>query len=279
IPEIIYGTAFKFENSASLVEAALKAGFRAIDTAGSKSAYGEADVGRGIVAALGTGAFERKELYIQTKFSPFKPDKDPALYPYDTKKSITEQVEESVSSSLANLGVEYLDSLVLHSLYPDIEDTLIAWRAMETLVPSKVTSLGLSNIDLESLRRVCEIATVKPTAIQNRFTVDTVDKPNPQFPANLPYQLVTWDRDVREYCHQHGIAYAPWGLLWGSLDVLDGPGHVIEKASKEVGISKEIACYACMRTLGGCQISLLCGTSNEGRMHETLAGLAKVQRY
>jgi len=146
-------------------------------------------------------------------------------------------------------------------------------------VPSKVTSLGPSNIDLESLRRVCEIATVKPTAVQNRFTVDTVDKPNPQFPANLPYPLVTWDRDVREYCHQHGIAYAPWGLLWGSLDVLDGPGHVIEKASKEVGISKEIACYACMRSLGGCQISLLCGTSNEGRMHETLAGLAKVQRY
>ena len=34
IPDIIYGTAFKFENSASLVEAALLAGFRAIDTAG-----------------------------------------------------------------------------------------------------------------------------------------------------------------------------------------------------------------------------------------------------
>jgi diketogulonate reductase-like aldo/keto reductase len=301
IPEIIYGTAFKFENSASLVEAALKAGFRAIDTAGSKSAYREAEVGKGIAAALTTGSFERKELYvsiqsqcsvlniiaevsspqlqIQTKFSPFKPDKDPALYPYDTKNSIPEQVEESVVSSLANLGVEYLDSLVLHSLYPDIEDTLIAWRAMETLVPSKVTSLGLSNIDLESLRRVCEIATVKPTAVQNRFTVDTINKPNPQFPANLPYPLVTWDRDVREYCHQHGIAYAPWGLLWGSLDVLDGPGHVIEKASKEVGISKEIACYACMKSLGGCHISLLCGTSNEGRMHETLAGLEKVQRY
>ena len=64
IPDIIYGTAFKFDNSASLVEAALKAGFRAIDTAGSKSAYREADVGKGIAAALATGAFERKELYV-----------------------------------------------------------------------------------------------------------------------------------------------------------------------------------------------------------------------
>jgi diketogulonate reductase-like aldo/keto reductase len=66
IPEIIYGTAFKFDKSATLVEAALKAGFRAIDTAGSKSAYREALVGEGITAALATGTFERNELYVST---------------------------------------------------------------------------------------------------------------------------------------------------------------------------------------------------------------------
>ena len=48
IPEILYGTAFKFDKSKKLVEAALNAGFRAIDTAGSKSAYREALVGEGI---------------------------------------------------------------------------------------------------------------------------------------------------------------------------------------------------------------------------------------
>ena len=216
---------------------------------------------------------------IQTKFSPFKSGKDPALYPYDTTKSIPEQVAESVESSLVNLGVAYLDCLVLHSLYPDIQDTLTAWKAMETLVPSKVASLGVSNTDLQSLRRICEVAIVWPTAVQNRFTQDTIDRPNPAFPSDLPYPLVTFDRDVREYCRQQGIAYAPWGLLWGSLDVLDGPEQLISKAGQEVGISKEIACFACMRGLGGCQISILCGTSNEGRMHETLEGLAKVERY
>ncbi|CZR55544.1 uncharacterized protein PAC_05432 [Phialocephala subalpina] len=277
IPDIIYGTAFKFENSASLVEAALRAGFRAIDTAGSQSAYREALVGEGIVAALASGSVAREDLY--TKFSPFKPSEDPALYPYDTTKSIPEQVAESVSSSLANLNVTYIDCLVLHSLYPDIQDTLTAWKAMEALVPSKVTSLGLSNIDLNSLRRVCEMATVKPCAVQNRFTQDTVDKPNLAFPSNLPYPQVPFDRDVREYCRQHGIAYAPWGLLWGSLDVLDGPEKVTEKAGHELGVSKEIACFALMRSLGGCQISILCGTTNAARMRKTLEGLAKVQRY
>ena len=201
------------------------------------------------------------------------------MYPYDTKKSIPEQVEESVASSLVNLGVTYTDSLVLHSLYPDIQDTLTAWRAMEALVPSKVNSLGVSNIDVESLRRICEVATVKPSAVQNRFTHNTVDRPNPSFPSDLPYPLVTFDRDVRMYCQLHGIAYAPWGLLWSSFDVLDGPDHVIEKAGQQVEVSKEIACYALLRSLGGCQISILCGTTNEVRMQETLAGLAKVQRY
>jgi hypothetical protein len=98
-------------------------------------------------------------------------------------------------------------------------------------------------------------------------------------PSDLPYPLVIIDRDVHEYCRQHGMAYAPWGLLWGSLDALDGPEHVIEKAGQEVGVSKRIAWFACLRTLGGCQISILCGTTKEVRMHETLTGLAKADRY
>ena len=150
---------------------------------------------------------------------------------------------------------------------------------MEALVPSKVGSIGLSNADLESLRQVWDVATIKPSAVQNRFTRDTVDQPNPAFPSNLPYPVVTFDRDVREYCLQKGIAYAPWGLLWGSLDVLNGPEETIAKAGLELGISKEIACYALMTSLGGCKISLLCGTTNERRMHDTLEGLVKVRNY
>jgi diketogulonate reductase-like aldo/keto reductase len=69
IPEIIYGTAFKFGKSATVVEAALKADFRAIDTAGSQSAYREALVGEGIAAALASGSIERREFYISSPFS------------------------------------------------------------------------------------------------------------------------------------------------------------------------------------------------------------------
>lgn len=150
---------------------------------------------------------------------------------------------------------------------------------MEALVPSKVASLSVSNTDLESLRQLCKVAIIKPVTVQNRFTHDTIDRPDPTMPSNLPYPLVTFDRDVREYCQQHEIAYAPWGTLWGSLDFLDGPEQMMEKAGHELGFSKYIACYALMRSLGGCKLSILCGTTNEVRMRETLEGLANVQRY
>ena len=64
IPEIIYGTAFKFDKTAHLVEAALRAGFRGIDTAGSSHAYREALVGDGITVAMTSGDFSREDLYV-----------------------------------------------------------------------------------------------------------------------------------------------------------------------------------------------------------------------
>ena len=47
--------------------------------------------------------------------------------------------------SLANLGVEYVDSLVLHSPYPAHSDTMKAWRAMESAVEvGHARQLGIS---------------------------------------------------------------------------------------------------------------------------------------
>ncbi|KAH7408944.1 aldo/keto reductase [Cadophora sp. MPI-SDFR-AT-0126] len=276
IPEIIYGTAFKFDNTAPLVEAAIKAGFRAIDTAGAKGAYREAFVGEGIAAAIAAGACTRQDLYIQTKFSPYKPGKDPSMYQYDTASPIVCQVQESITSSLANLDTDYIDCLILHSVYPSMEDTMTAYRAMESLVPSKVHSLGLSNTSLLSLQHIYQASTIKPVTVQNRFTRDT--EPNPLFTPGLPNPLVPWDRDVRAYCHQMDIAYAPWGMLWGSLDDLDGDGRILEGFGKVVRLSREIVCFAALRSLEG-WVSPLCGTSNEGRMRETLEGLEKIERW
>ncbi|CRG91223.1 hypothetical protein PISL3812_08271 [Talaromyces islandicus] len=278
VPELIYGTAFKFDKTTRLVEQALKAGFRGIDTAGNKNAYSESLVGKGIAAAIASGDVSRDELYIQTKFTPFKEGRDVSIYPYDTTASIPEQIEQSVAASLRNLQTEYIDCLVLHSPYPNIEDTLTAWRAMETLVPSRVASLGLSNIGADSLRTVYESASIKPRLVQNRLTQDTIDKPTPNFPTNLPYPKVPFDRDVREYCHAQDILYMPWGLLWGNPSLLDNP-DIFEKMGGQLEVSKQVACFACFLRLKRCKTRILCGTSKEERMPETLDGLKKINGF
>lgn len=79
IPDIIYGTAFKFDDTASLTEAALKAGFRAIDTAANKPQYREAMVGEGIAAMLESGAVRRKDLFVGLLCDYFHDLPDPGL--------------------------------------------------------------------------------------------------------------------------------------------------------------------------------------------------------
>ena len=64
VPNLIYGTAFAFDKTTSLVEAALKAGFRAIDTAGALGAYREKLVGDGIRNCVDSGTIKRSDLFV-----------------------------------------------------------------------------------------------------------------------------------------------------------------------------------------------------------------------
>lgn len=65
IPRIVYGTAWKKERSANLVYQALKAGFRAIDTAAQPRHYNEALVGDGIRKAITEGVVKREDIYVR----------------------------------------------------------------------------------------------------------------------------------------------------------------------------------------------------------------------
>ena len=64
-PVLKYGTAWKKEATAELVEKAIKAGFRHIDTACQPRHYKESGVGDGWKAS----GIDRKDIWLQTKFS------------------------------------------------------------------------------------------------------------------------------------------------------------------------------------------------------------------
>src|SRR5207244_2787358 len=110
------------------------------------------------------GLAARKDLFLQTKFT-FRPGQDDRL-PYDPQASIPVQVEQSFTNSLEHLGVEVIDSYLLHG--PTQRAGLAradweAWRAMEAIHDSgRARMLGVSNFTLEQLQRLCQQARVRP---------------------------------------------------------------------------------------------------------------------
>ena len=143
IPGFLYGTAWKEEQTQRLTELALRAGFRGIDTANQRRHYHEAAVGHAISTSIASGLVRRDELFLQTKFT-FRDGQDHRL-PYDARAAVEVQVAQSFESSLDHLGVEYLDSYVLHG--PSVGRGLApadhaAWRAMEAVVNRRVPSVA-----------------------------------------------------------------------------------------------------------------------------------------
>ena len=89
MPSMIYGTAWKKDQTARLLLEALKAGFKGIDTACQPKHYCEALVGD----ALNLSGIDRSELYIQTKFTPLA-GQDPSAIPYDKDDSMESDGED-----------------------------------------------------------------------------------------------------------------------------------------------------------------------------------------
>ncbi len=204
----IYGTAWKEDATERLVRLALEAGFRAIDAANQRRHYFEAGVGAAITKALADGLVRRDELFLQTKFTYI--DSQDHRLPYDAKADAPTQVRQSFASSLEHLQVETIDSYVLHG--PSQGRGLGAvdfevWRTMEELHDSgKTRHVGLSNVALDQLQKLCGAARVRPSFVQNRCFART-----------------GWDSRVREFCRANGIVYQGFSLLTANVRELQHP--------------------------------------------------------
>ena len=208
VPQFLYGTAWKENETQRLTELALKQGFRGIDTANQRRHYHEVAVGQAISAAIARGLVTRDDLFLQTKFT-FKGGQDHRL-PYDPAAPIPIQVEQSFASSLKHLGIEVIDSFVLHGPSQRVglaPDDWAAWRVMEAIQGSgRAHLLGVSNISLEQLQSLCQEARVQPSFVQNRC-----------------YAVRGWDRRIREFCSAHEIVYQGFSLLTANREVLARP--------------------------------------------------------
>lgn len=206
VPSFLYGTAWKEAATQELTELAIAQGFRGIDTANQRKHYDEAAVGRGITAAMAGGKLTRDELFLQTKYT-FLRGQDHRL-PYNPTSPIAIQVQESFDSSLEHLGVDQIDSYVLHGPSRSVGLTTedwAAWQAMEKIHKGgRARLLGVSNVSLDQLKMLCMDAEVKPHFVQNRC-----------------FAVSGWDRAVRAFCKSNSIVYQGFSLLTANRGVLN----------------------------------------------------------
>src|SRR5262245_62908280 len=148
MPQIGLGTAsLEDEPVAPVVVAAIAAGYRHIDTA---YRYGnQSGVGRGIRA----GGVDREALFVTTKL--------------DGEFQGDDRAVAGLEECLRQLGLEYVDLLLIHWPLPQRDQYLSTWKTFERLARSgKARSIGVSNFKPAHLDRLLAEAEIRPVANQ-----------------------------------------------------------------------------------------------------------------
>ena len=167
IPKIALGTwqSKSGEECYNAVKWALEAGYRHIDTA---NAYGnEESVGK----AIKDSKIPREEIFITTKI------------PAEVKTY--EQASACFNDSMAKLGVEYIDLILIHAPWPwshigmdCTSGNIIVWKLLVELYNKKlVKSIGVSNFHDYHIKPLIEATGVIPMVNQIRYYIgDTQDE-------------------------------------------------------------------------------------------------------
>ncbi|AIQ41489.1 aldo/keto reductase [Paenibacillus sp. FSL R5-0912] len=156
------------------VKAAIKAGYRSIDTA---TVYGNEE---GVGQAIRESGIAREELFITTKVWNNDQGYDSTLAAFDL--------------SLSKLGLDYVDLYLVHwPIRAKYKDT---WRALEKLyADGKVRAIGVSNFQIDHLEDLLTEAKVKPMVNQVEL-------------HPLLSQL-----ELREFCRVQDIQIEAWAPL------------------------------------------------------------------
>ena len=136
------------EETAGAVTAALRTGYRMIDTAAAY--FNEAQVG----AAIRDSGVPRPEIFVQTKAW---------ISDYGEREIVA-----ACERSLGKLGLESIDLYLLHQPAPAVFDRVVAaWKGLERLLAEgRVRAIGVCNFSVAHLERLMAAVEVVPAVNQ-----------------------------------------------------------------------------------------------------------------
>ena len=187
IPVLALGTWLVDDNKVTqAVKAAVQIGYRHIDTA---QAYGNE---RGVGEGIRTCGVPREQIFVTSKVA--------------AEHKTYEAAAASIDKSLADMGLDYIDMMIIHSPQPwdkvnqsndrYAEGNRAAWRALEDAYKAgKLRAIGVSNFLQEDIESLWETAEIKPMVNQVLCHI-----------SNSPLELI-------DYCRKKGIvteAYSPF---------------------------------------------------------------------
>ena len=177
------------EEAENSVYHALKDGYRLIDTA--RYYQCETGVGKGIKKAVDEGIVKREDVFVTSKIMP----------------GDYERAAQGINDSLHDLGLEYIDLMLIHQ--PGSNDEAV-YKAMEQAVrDGKVRSIGISNYYTpEAFDEVMSYAQILPAVIQNE--------------NHIYYQNTA----LQEYVRKYGVVVESWYPFGGR-------GHTSENFNNE----------------------------------------------
>ena len=217
------------------VRAAVEIGYRHIDTA---QAYANE---RGVGEAVRSCGVAREDLFVVSKVA--------------AEHKTYQEAAAGIDRTLATMGLDYLDMMIIHSPQPWVEvnqssdrhfqGNVEAYRALEdALSAGKLRAIGVSNFLVEDLQNILDSCSVVPAVNQVLAHV-----------GNVPVE-------VAQFCADHGIAveaYSP--IAHGEAGRIEG---VAEMAAK-YGVSVAQLCIRYVLQLG---MIALPKTANPVRMKE-----------
>lgn len=196
--------------SFEILNYALKCGIRFFDTS---TLYSTGALNR-LNECLSLNHLERKDVHVSLKLwiTAFEKNRQ---YDYDNFYFL---LKDNVQKYINDLGLGYLDSLVIHwplkvdeEGFPEEFIIEEIWPQLEILVEMQlVKSIGVSNFNIVELQRLLEIAKIKPLINQIEF--------NP----------LAHDLALAQFCQSHGIqvvGHSPFNFGWKNtqLPILKNP--------------------------------------------------------